>query len=189
MTNDPTQDAYRVLQVDPGAHQVVIRAAYLALARRYHPDGDAPDSLRMADLNAAYEVVRDEERRRLYDARRAVLGSQAAAPSRSTPVGPGHASNDSAPGASEQAVPVGAAAQSARIPDEVAGPFRRARQQTGPESRQLDFGRYAGWTLRDLARQDPDYLRWLSRHSSGLRYRQEIQQLLPETGDLGRDRR
>lgn len=40
------------------------------------------------------------------------------------------------------------------------------------------FGRYAGWTLRDLARHDPDYLRWLSRHSSGIRYRTEIYQLL-----------
>ena len=42
----------------------------------------------------------------------------------------------------------------------------------------LTFGRYAGWTLRDLARQDPDYLRWLSRHSSGIRYRTEIYQIL-----------
>lgn len=42
----------------------------------------------------------------------------------------------------------------------------------------LLFGRYAGWTLRDLARQDPDYLRWLSRHSSGIQYRTEIYQIL-----------
>jgi curved DNA-binding protein CbpA len=42
----------------------------------------------------------------------------------------------------------------------------------------LSFGRYAGWTLRDLARQDPDYLRWLSRHSSGVRYRTEIYDIL-----------
>ena len=42
----------------------------------------------------------------------------------------------------------------------------------------LTFGRYAGWTLRDLARQDPDYLRWLSRHTSGLRYRTEIYSIL-----------
>jgi len=34
----------------------------------------------------------------------------------------------------------------------------------------LDFGRYAGWSLGDLARHDPNYLRWLSRHSSGNRY-------------------
>jgi curved DNA-binding protein CbpA len=46
----------------------------------------------------------------------------------------------------------------------------------------LEFGRYAGWTLRDLARQDPDYLRWLSRHASGLRYRTEIYQILGKMG-------
>ena len=45
----------------------------------------------------------------------------------------------------------------------------------------LTFGRYTGWTLRDLARQDPDYLRWLSRHSSGIRYRTEIYQILTAT--------
>jgi curved DNA-binding protein CbpA len=42
----------------------------------------------------------------------------------------------------------------------------------------LTFGRYAGWTLRDLARQDPDYQRWLSRHTSGIRYRTEIYAIL-----------
>jgi uncharacterized protein (DUF3820 family) len=42
----------------------------------------------------------------------------------------------------------------------------------------LTFGRYAGWTLRDIARQDPDYLRWLSRHSSGVQYRTEIYEIL-----------
>lgn len=47
---------------------------------------------------------------------------------------------------------------------------------------QLQTGRYSGWTLRDLARQDPDYLRWLSRHSSGLRYRTEIYQILGRIG-------
>lgn len=45
----------------------------------------------------------------------------------------------------------------------------------------VTFGRYAGWTLRDLARHDPDYLRWLSRHSSGIRYRTEIYQILSRT--------
>lgn len=42
----------------------------------------------------------------------------------------------------------------------------------------LDFGRYSGWRLRDVARQDPEYLRWLSRHSSGAPHREEIKSLL-----------
>lgn len=39
----------------------------------------------------------------------------------------------------------------------------------------IDFGRYRGWSIARLAKQDPDYLRWLARHSSGIRYRSEIE--------------
>jgi uncharacterized protein (DUF3820 family) len=46
----------------------------------------------------------------------------------------------------------------------------------------LSFGRYNGWTLRDLARHDPDYLRWLSRTASGIGYRTEIYQILGRSG-------
>ena len=42
----------------------------------------------------------------------------------------------------------------------------------------LSFGRYTGWGLRDVARHDPEYLLWLSRHSSGIRYRTEIYGIL-----------
>jgi hypothetical protein len=42
----------------------------------------------------------------------------------------------------------------------------------------LDFGHYAGRTLEELARVDPDYLRWLERHPSGVRYRAEIHRVL-----------
>ncbi len=51
---------------------------------------------------------------------------------------------------------------------------------------QLDFGRYAGWTLPEVARRDPDYLRWLSRHASGARFRLEIARLLGEPPVAGR---
>jgi curved DNA-binding protein CbpA len=46
----------------------------------------------------------------------------------------------------------------------------------------LGFGRYAGWNLRDVAGHDPDYLLWLSRHSSGIRYRTEIYSILGTMG-------
>jgi len=46
----------------------------------------------------------------------------------------------------------------------------------------LNFGRYVGWSLSDLARRDPDYLLWLSRHSSGIRYRTEIYGILRTMG-------
>jgi hypothetical protein len=44
----------------------------------------------------------------------------------------------------------------------------------------LDFGRYAGWKLRDVAKRDPEYVEWLRRHASGARYRVAIDQLLAE---------
>lgn len=44
----------------------------------------------------------------------------------------------------------------------------------------LDFGRYTGWTIAQLAQHDSDYLRWLSRHSSGIRYRRQIEEALRE---------
>jgi curved DNA-binding protein CbpA len=46
----------------------------------------------------------------------------------------------------------------------------------------LGFGRYAGWSLRDLARHDTNYILWLSRHSSGIRYRTEIYGILGTMG-------
>lgn len=47
-------------------------------------------------------------------------------------------------------------------------------------SGELDFGRYAGWTISQIAKHDPEYLRWLGRHSSGVRFRAEIERLLRE---------
>ena len=44
----------------------------------------------------------------------------------------------------------------------------------------LDFGRYAGWQLRDVAKRDIDYLVWLRRHASGARFRSAIDQLVRE---------
>ena len=38
----------------------------------------------------------------------------------------------------------------------------------------LDFGHYAGRSIEELAKTDPDYVDWLSRHPSGARYRGEI---------------
>ena len=42
----------------------------------------------------------------------------------------------------------------------------------------LDFGRYQGWTLGEVAKRDPTYLDWLRRHASGARYREPIDILL-----------
>jgi curved DNA-binding protein CbpA len=50
----------------------------------------------------------------------------------------------------------------------------------------LDFGRYAGWKLRDVARRDIEYLTWLRRHPSGARFRPAIDQLVREQASMRR---
>ena len=44
----------------------------------------------------------------------------------------------------------------------------------------LDFGRYEGWTIRDVANVDDDYLQWLQRTSLGRPLRAEIVTALDE---------
>ncbi len=60
---------YRTLGVDPEADPVVIRSAYLALMRRYHPDGGGAeaDATQAKAVTAAWEVLRDPARRAAYD--------------------------------------------------------------------------------------------------------------------------
>jgi curved DNA-binding protein CbpA len=57
---------YQLLGVAPTATMAEIRAAYLRLARRHHPDAGG-DSARMRDLNEAWSVLGDARRRRAYD--------------------------------------------------------------------------------------------------------------------------
>lgn len=58
------------------------------------------------------------------------------------------------------------------------------------DATKLDFGHHAGRTIAELADEDPDYLRWLARHPSGVRYRAEIRRVLasavPRPGDWQR---
>jgi curved DNA-binding protein CbpA len=59
-----------------------------------------------------------------------------------------------------------------------AGPAAARRPGTADATPIIDFGRYAGASLGEVARTDPDYLRWLKRHSSGIRYRRIIDDML-----------
>lgn len=58
------------------------------------------------------------------------------------------------------------------------------------DATRVDFGHHAGRTIEELATIDPDYLRWLARHPSGVRYRTEIARVLasavPHPGDWQR---
>ncbi len=64
-------DHYGTLGILPDAEEVVITAAYRALAQRYHPDrwsGDEGEAhRRMTAINAAYEVLSDKRLRAEYD--------------------------------------------------------------------------------------------------------------------------
>jgi DnaJ-like protein len=54
-------DPYAVLGVQPGASREEVQAAYRAAAKRWHPDraGSVESQARMAQLNAAWELLRD----------------------------------------------------------------------------------------------------------------------------------
>lgn len=63
------KDYYAVLGVERGASEDEVKRAFRRLARKHHPDvSKAPDAaLRMQELNEAYEVLRDPQRRAAYD--------------------------------------------------------------------------------------------------------------------------
>jgi curved DNA-binding protein CbpA len=153
----PERDFYKVLHVDPEADPDVIAAAYDVLSAKLNPRTDLTGvhEVRLAELNRAYHTLRDRAARHAYDQDRS---------SELVPMGPGENGSD--------------------YPRLASGPLTE-RVQAGPNgehvgSLMIEFGRYAGWTLGAIARQDPEYLMWLSRHSSGIRYRSAILRLLRE---------
>ncbi|MFQ5886992.1 MAG: DnaJ domain-containing protein, partial [Anaerolineae bacterium] len=64
------KDYYKILGVDRKAEQKEIRKAYRRLARQHHPDvnpGDRSAQERFKEINEAYEVLSDPEKRQKYD--------------------------------------------------------------------------------------------------------------------------
>jgi len=61
-------DPYAVLGIPPGSSPATIRRAYLASARTVHPDLVGEIGLEsMQRINAAWDILRDPERRAAYD--------------------------------------------------------------------------------------------------------------------------
>ena len=63
---------YTILNVAPDAEPVVIEAAYRALMKKYHPDQGSPAAANgpsAADINGAFAVLRDPQKRAEYDHR------------------------------------------------------------------------------------------------------------------------
>jgi curved DNA-binding protein CbpA len=153
----PERDFYKVLHVDPEADADVIAAAYEVLSGKLNPRTDRTGihEVRLAELNRAYHTLRDRAARRAYDQERS---------KELVPMGPGETGTDYHR--------LGAGPLTERVQAGLNG--------ANVASLTIEFGRYAGWTLGAIARQDPEYLLWLSRHSSGIRYRSAILRLLRE---------
>lgn len=65
------KDYYKILQVAPDASTEVIQMAYKALAKKYHPDlnpgQEEAAQEKMKDVNEAYEILSDKDKRWQYD--------------------------------------------------------------------------------------------------------------------------
>ena len=141
-------DPYDVLQVHRRAEPEVIRAAYRALARKYHPDFGG-DGARMVLITEAYAILGSAERRAAYDAQ----------PS-------GQANTQPMAQPSPAATAWQPAGREGGLPE---------RPTSGSV---IDFGRYSGWTVGALVDHDPDYLEWLARTPVGRRLTGEIERAL-----------
>lgn len=73
---------YDVLGVAPADDEVRLRQAYVALARRYHPDRAGGDAERMRAVNEAWAVLSDPVRRAAYDVAIGLRGPAPTQPSR-----------------------------------------------------------------------------------------------------------
>src|SRR3979490_1850924 len=61
---------YETLEVERNADDSKLKAAFRKLAMKWHPDknpGDATSEVRFKEINEAYEVLKDGDKRAAYD--------------------------------------------------------------------------------------------------------------------------
>jgi curved DNA-binding protein CbpA len=201
-------DPYKILQVDSEAEDEVIQAAYRRLAQKYHPDVAGPAGAeRMSAINTAWELLRDPNRRAAYDRERMAAGMRSVAGGRSSG---GAADAGSKPGSvptsdARPGTPPPGPTYRTRRPETESSDWTSGRSGSGggydpsrmrapeghgaagrppgnPAGSVVPFGRYAGWSLGEIARRDVDYLEWLDRMAIGRPYRDEIDVLLRAAG-------
>lgn len=64
------RDLYEILELQKGASEDEIKKAYRKLAKKYHPDlnpGDKTAEQKMKEVNGAYEILSDPEKKSRYD--------------------------------------------------------------------------------------------------------------------------
>ena len=212
----PGRDPYEVLGVTRDASGATVRAAWRKLARNNHPDlarsAEAGVATRtMAEINAAYEELRDPDRRRRYDVLHPPQERPRPRAARATASNP-FFSRDAIPRAPDGPPPppptrpvtahldtsllfrlrnqtlsghrrsVGHPVQDPRRGSYGDHEPPRASDPTGPIHRRtgrcehvrrpsleearthlLDFGRFHGRTLGEVADREPTYVDWLVR--------------------------
>ncbi len=61
------KDYYEILGVERSASEAEIKKAYRKLAAKHHPDKPSGDETKFKEINEAYEVLGDTEKRQMYD--------------------------------------------------------------------------------------------------------------------------
>jgi curved DNA-binding protein CbpA len=156
------RDPYEVLGVPRDATVRQIRSAYVARARRVHPDVVGPRGLAlMRELNAAWATLKDAEERTAFDRATSgsATGSSPAMPSRNDPNRPFWTGAMGPP------------------PGRPIGPV-------------LEFGIYLGWSIGEIARRDRGYLLWLRDRPEASAIRGAVMKLIdPDANESEAPRR
>lgn len=61
------KDYYKTLGVDKSASQEEIKKAFRKMAHKYHPDKEGGDEAKFKELNEAFQIIGNPEKRRQYD--------------------------------------------------------------------------------------------------------------------------
>ena len=61
------RDYYEILGVPKTASEDEIKKAFRKLAIKYHPDKQGGDEAKFKEINEAYEVLKDKQKRQRYD--------------------------------------------------------------------------------------------------------------------------